>query len=225
MSTYITSAWEDSGDAVGDYASTLSSNVPNITAQIGLITAAWEAQTKAIEANAEAVKSATEKSYQEFSNVGANGNSGNSNNTTDSKSKKLSETKYTVEEVNQIIADGGNYNIEDGKIYFLHVGQGYYLEDGSYYTFNGQRIREKDITIDELYRLIHYGDEKGNLYVPISVYETNDAMIIKRNQSYISYDKVAKGNSSLDRTNGVLLANVSKVRITCLDDDLLDAVK
>lgn len=140
----------------------------------------------------------------------------------DSKGKKLSETKYTVEEVNQIIADGGNYNIEDGKIYFLHVGQGYYLEDGSYYTFNGQRIREKDITIDELYRLIHYGDEKGNLYVPISVYETNDAMIIKRNQSYISYDKVAKGNSSLDRTNGVLLANVSKVRITCLDDDLLD---
>ena len=91
VSTYITSAWEDSGDAVGDYASTLSSNVPNITAQIGLITAAWEAQTKAIEANAEAVKSATEKSYQEFSNVGTNGNSGNSNNTTDSKSKKLSE--------------------------------------------------------------------------------------------------------------------------------------
>lgn len=34
VSTYIVNAWKDGGDAVGDYASTLSSNIPNITAQL-----------------------------------------------------------------------------------------------------------------------------------------------------------------------------------------------
>lgn len=34
ISDYITHAWKDGGNAVGDYASTLSSNVPNITAQL-----------------------------------------------------------------------------------------------------------------------------------------------------------------------------------------------
>lgn len=34
VSTYIVNAWKDSGSAVGDYASTLSSNIPNITARL-----------------------------------------------------------------------------------------------------------------------------------------------------------------------------------------------
>jgi len=56
ISNYITNAWKDSGNTVGDYYSTLSSNAPNIAAQINLITSAWRAQAEAAEAAAKAAE-------------------------------------------------------------------------------------------------------------------------------------------------------------------------
>lgn len=98
ISNYIAGAWEDSGDAVGDYSSTLSSNVPNIIAQIELITSAWQAQTEAIEANAETVKKSTVSSYSEYSSTGASTSGTSSDgNSTENTDKKLEEVDAFME--------------------------------------------------------------------------------------------------------------------------------
>lgn len=82
ISEYITKAWRGSGDAIGDYASTMSQNVPKITQQIALITGAWEAQCLAADRAAEASAKAAQGFYSEGSGSG----SGNTNNTNNSNS-------------------------------------------------------------------------------------------------------------------------------------------
>ena len=75
ISEYITKAWRGSGSAVGDYASTMSKNVPKITQQIALITGAWEAQCLAADRAAEA----SAKAAQGFYSKGSGSGSGNNN--------------------------------------------------------------------------------------------------------------------------------------------------
>ena len=82
ISEYITKAWRGSGNAVGDYASTMSKNVPKITQQIALITGAWEAQCLAADRAAEA----SAKAAQGFYSKGSGSGSGNTNNTNNSNS-------------------------------------------------------------------------------------------------------------------------------------------
>lgn len=82
ISEYITKAWRGSGDAIGDYASTMSQNVPKITQQIALITGAWEAQCLAADKAAEA----SAKAAQGFYSEGSGNGSGNTNNTNNSNS-------------------------------------------------------------------------------------------------------------------------------------------
>ena len=56
ISSYIVNAWKKGGNAVGDYASTLSSNVPKITEQLSFIESSWtsicDAADKAAKASA-----------------------------------------------------------------------------------------------------------------------------------------------------------------------------
>lgn len=91
ISDYITNAWKDSGDAVGTYESTLSSNVPKITSQIQLITNAWNAQCKAANKAAQASANAAaggDETTKDTDKKG-NANSGSSNKTNTSSAKDI----------------------------------------------------------------------------------------------------------------------------------------
>ena len=88
ISTYITSAWKDGGNAVGDYASTMSSNVPKITAQIGLITSAWNAQCEAADKAAEASAKAASLPITDSQKNNSSGSSGSDNKTTTTGNNK-----------------------------------------------------------------------------------------------------------------------------------------
>lgn len=92
ISTYITNAWKDSGDAVGTYESTLSSNVPKITSQIQLITNAWNAQCEAANKAAQASANAAAGSDETTKDTDKKGNSssgsGNKSNTSSAKDIK-----------------------------------------------------------------------------------------------------------------------------------------
>ncbi len=80
VSTYIVNAWKDGGDAVGDYASTLSSNIPNITAQLGLIASSWQSICKAADEAAEASAKYAETKVTDTQGIGSPNNSGTSGN-------------------------------------------------------------------------------------------------------------------------------------------------
>lgn len=88
ISTYITSAWKDSGNAVGDYASTMSSNAPKITAQIGLITSAWNAQCEAADKAAQASAKAASLPITDSQKNNSSSSSGSGNKTTTTGNNK-----------------------------------------------------------------------------------------------------------------------------------------
>lgn len=78
ISTYIVNAWKDSGSAVGDYASTLSSNIPNITAQLSLIASSWQSICKAADEAAEASAKYAEATVNGTQSIGSSNDSGTS---------------------------------------------------------------------------------------------------------------------------------------------------
>lgn len=78
VSTYIVNAWKDGGDAVGDYASTLSSSIPNITAQLGLIASSWQSICKAADEAAEASAKYAETKVTDTQGIGSSNDSGTS---------------------------------------------------------------------------------------------------------------------------------------------------
>ena len=101
ISTYITNAWKDSGDAVGTYESTLSSNVPKITAQIQLITNAWKAQCEAAEKAAKASAKAavgTDETTKDTDKKG-NSSSGSGNKSKTSSAKDIK--RYITDHVDK----------------------------------------------------------------------------------------------------------------------------
>lgn len=93
ISSYIVNAWEKGGSAVGDYTSTLSSNVPNITAQLSLIASSWQSICDAADRAAEASAKYAET---QVGNTQKN-NSGSGNTTTSnsgSNNKKVTTNTY-----------------------------------------------------------------------------------------------------------------------------------
>ena len=92
ISDYITNAWKDGGNAVGTYESTLSSNVPKITAQIQLITNAWNAQceaaNKAAQASANAAAGSDETTKDTDKKGNSSSSSGNKSKTSSAKDIK-----------------------------------------------------------------------------------------------------------------------------------------
>lgn len=78
ISEYITNAWKDGGSAVGDYASILSSNVPNITAQLSLIASSWQSICDAADRAAEASAKYAETNVNGTQGIGSSNDSGTS---------------------------------------------------------------------------------------------------------------------------------------------------
>lgn len=78
ISSYIVNAWKDGGNAVGDYASTLSSNVPNITAQLSLIESSWQSICKAADEAAEASAKYADTKVTDTQGIGSSNDSGTS---------------------------------------------------------------------------------------------------------------------------------------------------
>lgn len=79
VSTYIVNAWKDGGSAVGDYTSTLSSNVPNITAQLSLIASSWQSICDAADRAAEASAKYAETNVNGTQGIGSSNDSGSGN--------------------------------------------------------------------------------------------------------------------------------------------------
>lgn len=95
ISTYIVSAWKNSGDAVGYYSNALSSATPNILSQIDLITQKWNEQTTAIEKASQAAASLVTDSYLDYTRAGASGNSSSGRIEMSQKIEDLSDKKHT----------------------------------------------------------------------------------------------------------------------------------
>lgn len=88
ISEHIISAWKDSGNAVGTYESTLSSNAPKITAQIGLITNAWNAQCEAADKAAQASAKAASLPIADSQKNNSSSSSGSGNKTITTRNNK-----------------------------------------------------------------------------------------------------------------------------------------
>lgn len=111
ISTYITHAWKDGGNAVGDYASTLSSNVPNITAQLSLIESSWDRVCKAADKAAEASAKYAETKVTDTHGIGSPNDSGTSGNGSGSsgnnkadKQKELNKLKKKASDITEWIS-------------------------------------------------------------------------------------------------------------------------
>lgn len=112
VSTYIVNAWKDGGNAVGDYASTLSSNIPNITAQLSLIASSWQSICDAADRAAEASAKYAETKVTDTQGIGSSNDSGTSSgngsgssgsNNTD-KQQKLYELKKKASDITEWIS-------------------------------------------------------------------------------------------------------------------------
>lgn len=112
ISEYITNAWKDGGSAVGDYASTLSSNIPNITAQLNLIASSWQSICKAADEAAEASAKYAETNVNGAQGIGSSNDSGTSsgngsgssgNNNVD-KQKELNKLRKKASDITEWIS-------------------------------------------------------------------------------------------------------------------------
>ena len=111
ISEYITNAWKDGGSAVGDYASTLSSNVPNITAQLSLIESSWQSICNAANKAAEASAKYAEATVNGTQGIGSSNDSGTSGNGSGSsgsndadKQQKLYELRKKASDITEWIS-------------------------------------------------------------------------------------------------------------------------
>lgn len=112
ISDYIVSAWKDGGNAVGDYASTLSSNIPNITAQLSLIASSWQSICDAADRAAEASAKYTETKVTDTQGIGSpndsgtsSGNgSGSSGNNNDDKQQELNKLRKKASDITEWIS-------------------------------------------------------------------------------------------------------------------------
>ncbi|MFR4681966.1 MAG: NlpC/P60 family protein [Anaerobutyricum hallii] len=112
ISSYIVNAWEKGGNAVGDYASTLSSNIPNITAQLSLIASSWQSICDAADRAAEASAKYAETKVTDTQGIGSSNDSGTSSgngsgssgsNNTD-KQQKLYELRKKASDITEWIS-------------------------------------------------------------------------------------------------------------------------
>lgn len=104
VSTYIVNAWKDGGDAVGDYASTLSSNIPNITAQLGLIASSWQSICKAADEAAEASAKYAETKVTDTQGIGSSNGSVSSGSNDADKQQELNKLRKKASDITEWIS-------------------------------------------------------------------------------------------------------------------------
>ena len=117
ISTYITNAWKDGGDAVGTYESTLSSNVPKIIAQIQLITNAWNAQCEAAEKAAKASAKAAAGTDETTKDTDKKGNSSNGSGNKSKTSSAKDIKKYITDHADKATQKKSYYGVLNQYIY------------------------------------------------------------------------------------------------------------
>ena len=117
ISTYITNAWKDSGDAVGTYESTLSSNVPKIISQIQLITNAWNAQCEAANKAAKASANAAAGTDETTKDTDKKGNSSNGSCNMSKSSSKTDIKKYITDHADKATQKKSYYGVLNQYIY------------------------------------------------------------------------------------------------------------
>lgn len=105
ISTYITNAWKDGGSAVGDYASTLSSNIPNITAQLSLIASSWQSICDAADRAAEASAKYAETKVTDTQGIGSPNDSGTSGNGSGSSGSNNADKQQELYELRKKASD------------------------------------------------------------------------------------------------------------------------
>ena len=128
ISENITNAWKGAGSAVGTYESILQGNVPKVTAQISLITSAWQAAAEAAEKAAKAMVTATTDTYLEHTNVSANTNSSSSS---ESNTTTSSKKKYSLSDIDEFITKNMKEANNDKK-YYAPLNQYIYGKMGGY---------------------------------------------------------------------------------------------
>ena len=104
------------------------------------------------------------------------------------------------------------YRIVKGK---ANAGS-YYDADGHFYTIEGQRVYDNDITVEKLIEMIddHSVEEDHTL-------ATVDSVEIKQDENYITFDKVVNGQSIIDRENkGVNFTILRTLKITAINADV-----
>lgn len=105
ISSYIVNAWEKGGNAVGDYASTLSSNVPGITAQLGLIASSWQSICDAADRAAEASVKYAETKVTDTQGIGSPNDSGTSGNGSGSSGSNDADKQQELYELRKKASD------------------------------------------------------------------------------------------------------------------------
>lgn len=105
ISTYITNAWKDGGSAVGDYASTLSSNIPNITAQLSLIASSWQSICDAADRAAKASAKYAETKVTDTQDIGSPNDSGTSGNGSGSSGSNGADKQQELYELRKKASD------------------------------------------------------------------------------------------------------------------------
>lgn len=105
ISEHIVNAWKDGGNAVGDYASTLSSNVPNITTQLGLIASSWQSICNAANMAAEASAKYAETKVTDTQGIGSPNDSGTSGNGSGSSGSNDADKQQELYELRKKASD------------------------------------------------------------------------------------------------------------------------
>lgn len=105
ISSYIVNAWEKGGSAVGDYASTLSSNIPNITAQLGLIASSWQSICDAADRAAEASAKYAETNVNGTQGIGSPNDSGTSGNGSGSSGNNNADKQQELNKLRKKASD------------------------------------------------------------------------------------------------------------------------
>lgn len=105
ISSYIVNAWKDGGSAVGDYASTLSSNIPNITAQLSLIASSWQSICDAADRAAEASAKYAETKVTDTQGIGSPNDSGTSGNGSGSSGSNDADKQQELYELRKKASD------------------------------------------------------------------------------------------------------------------------
>ena len=119
----------------------------------------------------------------------------------------------------EVVSTQYNYVVSPSELINIYKKKDgtYYNEFGCFFNYEGQRIREKDISIDELQNLIDSGEVSEAETV-----RTSDLMEIERDQEYVTFDKIVTGGESIiNRENkGVNFTILRKLKITAINADL-----
>lgn len=131
---------------------------------------------------------------------------------------KISQDSFRLE----VVSSEYNYLEEPARsidIYRIVKGKpnagSYYDENGRFYNMEGQRVDSRDITVDDLLELIEDGSVEED-----TTLATSNLLEIKPDEKYVTFDKVVKGGSIIDRENkGVNFTILRTLKITAINAD------